>query len=174
MNLKKEIFLSDGNRPFWQIIIASLFFAFGFCCILYVFYVFYIIGFSAEAINGCLSLITLGIFASVGGFSFSLTKSISINLENEVLKSRYSVGLIGINYYSKIPRLEYVSIFKNPQEVFFEVKLWYEGNKYYTISYFDDINEAFNFGVLFSDKLNLDLLDATKRGYYNWVEKKQS
>jgi hypothetical protein len=171
MDLKKEIFLSDGKRPLWQIVIGSLFFAFGICCILYVLYIFYILGFNAESINGCLLLIILAIFASVGGFSFSLTKSISINLEKETLKSRYSVGLVGLNYYSKIPTLEYVSVFKNPQEVFFEVKLWYKGNKHYTIAYFDNTIDAINFGIMFSDKLSLNLLDATERGNFKWIDK---
>jgi len=87
-----------------------------------------------------------------------------------VLKSRYGFGLFSINQYSKIPTLEYISVYKNNQQGYFEVKLWYEGNKHYTIAYFETEKEAFDFGILFSAKLNLNLLDATEKGNPVWLE----
>ncbi|MGC4041235.1 MAG: hypothetical protein QM710_10730 [Flavobacterium sp.] len=168
---KKEIFLSDRNRPIWQTIIGALFYTCGLYCIFYFFYIYYYLGITEASLVASIHLLILLIFAAVGGMCFTITKTISINLETEVLKSRYGFGLFFINHYSKIPVLEYVSVYKNYQQNYFEVKLWHKGNKHYTIAYFATDKEAFDFGLLFSNKLNLDLLDATEKGQYEWIDK---
>ncbi|GAA4080330.1 hypothetical protein GCM10022389_28060 [Flavobacterium cheonanense] len=37
-----------------------------------------------------------------------------------------------------------------------------------------NINEAMSFGLLFSNKLNIDLLDATEKGNFKWIDKTKS
>jgi|SRR6218665_281557 len=167
---RKELFLSDGKRPLWQTIIGAIFYTCALYCIFYFLYIFYSFGFTESSVISCIRLLILLIFALVGGMCFTITKSISINIEKEVLKSRYGFGLFSINQYSKIPTLEYISVYKNNQQGYFEVKLWYEGNKHYTIAYFETEKEAFDFGILFSAKLNLNLLDATEKGNPVWLE----
>ena len=64
--------------------------------------------------------------------------------------------------------LDYVSVFKT-QKSEFEVNIWYGKNKHYNISNFETLNEAFILGRTLSDKLNLDLLDATEKGNSKWL-----
>jgi hypothetical protein len=61
--------------------------------------------------------------------------------------------------------------FKNIQTENIEVNLWYKKNKHLNITKFDDIEEALECGKTFSDKLKLDLLDATEKGNSQWIEK---
>lgn len=79
--------------------------------------------------------------------------------------------MIKVNYFSKIPILEYVSVFKNSQKEIFEVNLWYKGNKHYNVFNFEEFQSAFDFALLYSNKLNIDLLDATEKGNSKWIDK---
>ena len=53
----------------------------------------------------------------------------------------------------------------------FETNLWCEGNKYFQMFIFENSKEAFNFGKIVAEKLNIDLLDATEYGNNQWVER---
>ena len=94
-------------------------------------------------------------------------------MEKEKLKTEYAVGVFKYSYFSAIPTLEYVSVFRNPRNDVFEVNLWYKGNKHFNVSNFDDFEPAFQFGLHFSNRLNIDLLDASEKGNSKWIEKEQ-
>jgi hypothetical protein len=167
---QKEIVVSEGKRPFWQTIIA----AFLFCCtiflIFYIFYLLFMTGADPKGIKAVTGLIQMSIYAFMTGLSFSVVKTIYINIEKEKLKTEYSVGIFKISKYSQIPQLEYISVYRNPRDII-EVNLWYKGNKHYNVFNFDDLETAHNFGLAFSNKLNIDLLDATQKGNSKWVIK---
>lgn len=163
--------VSQGNRPLWQIIIGSFFYTIALCLAALFFYLFYTNGFNPEQIRGIIPIIGLAIFFFMAGLNFTLVITIYIDLEKEKLKTEYAVGYIKIYYHSPIPQLEYVSVFKYPNNSGFVVNLWYKGNKHFEIVDFDDFNQAFEFGFLFSNKLNLDLLDATEKGNSKWIDK---
>lgn len=169
---EKTVIVSQGNRPLWQIIIGSFFYTIMLCLVALFFYLFYKNSFDLERVNEIIAPITLAISFFMAGLGFTLVTTIYIDLEKEKLRTEYAVGMIKINYYSPIPKLEYVSIFKNPKSNIFLVNLWYKGNKHFEIIEFDYFSEAFEFGLLFSNKLNLDLLDATEKGNSKWVDKK--
>lgn len=168
---KKEIVISEGKRPFWQIIIAALLFTATLFILFYFFYALYIAGNNPSLVKKITSLLHLSVYTFLSGLSFSLVKTIYINLEKEKLKTEYSIGIIKINYHSTIPELEYVSVYKNPQTYNIEVNLWYKGNKHFNVFNFDEEKQAFEFGLQFSNKLNIDLLDATEERNFKWVDK---
>ena len=174
---KKEIVVSQGKRPFWQIIIASLLFTLSFFFLFYGFYKFYLMGLheaNTKVIKGNVSFFSLSIYAFLGGLHFSVYKTIFINTEKQKLKTQFSVGNIKVNYHSEVPELKYVSVFKNPNSDFIEVNLWYGKNKHFNVYNYENINEAMSFGLLFSNKLNIDLLDATEKGNSKWIDKTKS
>ena len=60
-------------------------------------------------------------------------------------------------------------MFNNVGAEQFEVNLWYEGNHHFNIMDFDNAQQAIDYGKLFSEKLNLKLLDATEKGNSKWI-----
>jgi hypothetical protein len=171
---QKEIIVSQRQRPFWQLIIASFLYTFSLFFLFYGFYKMYLMGLNetnVKVIKGNTSFFSLSLYAFFGGLKLSIHKTIFINTVKQKLKSQYSVGIIKVNYHSEIPELKYVSIFKNPKSESIEINLWYGKNKHFNVSNFEFVNDAMDFGLLFSNKLNIDLLDATEKGNFKWIDK---
>ena len=111
-------------------------------------------------------------FLIIASLSLSFNRTVMIDLEKEKLNVEYSLVGIKYSFYKQIPKLEYISVFKNSNGIF-EVNLWYVGNKHYTIYEFEEIEKdiAFSLANQVSNKLNLDLLDATEKGNFKWIDK---
>lgn len=164
-----EIIIHQGKRHFLEIVLGSVFFAIFIYLILEAIYLWF------EYQNFDLFLLlTRNLLLSSGfllvmGLTFTLTKSIIINPSSEKLISIYSVGVFSKRIESKIPELNYISIFKNAKDEF-EVNLWYEKNKHYKMYVFEKFGEAIALGKQLSKRLNIDLLNATKKGNFEWIE----
>ncbi|MGH2666255.1 hypothetical protein [Flavobacterium sp.] len=171
-NNQNLIIVSEGKKPFWQTVIAALLFMASIVFLFNFFYDLYVSGIAAETktTKRVIGYLKLSLFAFFGGLKFSLIKTLFIDSEREKLKTEYRVGIFKVNYYSEIPQLEYVSVFKNSQKEIFEVNLWYKGNKHFNVSNYEELQAALDFGIVFSKKLNLDLLDATEKGNSKWIE----
>jgi hypothetical protein len=161
---ENEIILSEKEKPFWQRIIAALLYT----AMIYVMYlVFHYLSIRWIAVG--LKYFELVLVLFIGALRFSLTTTICLNLSSQKLKTVYSVGPISIKDNSELPKLEYVSIFKNSMEEF-EVNLWHSKNKHYKICIFENFEEAINFGKYFALRLKIDLLDATEKGNSKWLD----
>lgn len=93
---------------------------------------------------------------------------IHFNFSNSKIKHSYSLG--ALNYSEKWQNLEnlnYISVFHTRSG--YEINLWYEKNKILNLLVLEDFEESLKKGAFFSEKLNIDLLDARKRGYHKWV-----
>ena len=95
---------------------------------------------------------------------------VCLALNKNKLISRYQLGPFSKDILSEIPELEYVAVFLNSKEEF-EVNLWYQGNKHYQMYQFEEKDQAMNLAKITSTKLNIDLLDATVKGDFKWVDK---
>lgn len=168
---QKEIVVSQGNVPLWKNIIAALLYTTSFVLLFMFVKNVSVFNQTTREIKRTGGLLNLAVFAFISGLKLSLTKTIFINIEGQKLKTQYNVGIISFKYYSKIPYLEYVSVFKPPHKDFFEVNLWYKGNKHFNVANYGEFQSAFDFGMLFSNKLNIDLLDATEKGDFKWIDK---
>ena len=168
-----EIIVSEGKKPLWILLVAAFLFTASLFFFVYHFYLLFDFGgqLKIKAIKGISSNIGVSVYAFLGAITLSKVKTIYIDLEKEKLRTQHSVGVFKVNYFSVIPELEYVSVFLNPQNEIFEVNLWYKGNKHYNVFNFEDYKSAFDFGLLFSNKLNIDLLDATEKGNSKWIDK---
>ena len=166
----KEITISDGERPFWQTIVAAFFYT--ITLVLIGFFLFLIIKadpFSRGHSKDLTSFIYGIVFFFMGGLNFSMVTSIFFDLEKEKMKVQYRVGPFKVNRFSEIPELKYVSVFKKEENSYL-VNLWYKGNKHFEIVEFGEFDPALEFGKTFSDRLKLDLLDATEKGNSKWIE----
>ena len=168
---QKDILISDGERPFWQTIVAAFFYTVAFgLVILFVLSIIKISFINLKYSKDLTSLIYLIVFFFMGGLNFSLVTSIFFDLEKEKMKVQYRVGYFKVNRLSEIPELKYVSVFFKTENSYL-VNLWYKGNKHFEIAEFAEIDSALEFGKAFSYKLKLDLLDATEKGNSQWIEK---
>lgn len=166
----QELLVSQGNRKWYEIALGSIFYAIIIFCILKMIY--YIIIYPEFNFALILFFATLKttVFLLPFGLGFTTVKSILINIKTNKLVTIYSVGLFNYKYNSEIPDLDYVSVFKNQKEEF-EVNLWYSKNKHYKMYIYETIEEAFLFGKTISNRLNIDLLDATEKGNSKWIDK---
>lgn len=171
MNLdQKEILISDGEKPFLQMIVAAFFYTIAFGLVaLFVLSIIKTSFSNLKQSKDLTSLIYLIVFFFMGGLNFSLVTNIFFDLEKEKMRVQYRVGYFKVNRLSEIPELKYVSIFFKTENSYL-VNLWYKGNKHFEIAEFAEFDSALEFGKVFSNKLKLDLLDATEKGNSKWIE----
>lgn len=97
--------------------------------------------------------------------------SVHLNFENQKIQHRYRVGIF--NYkevWQNLVELEYISVFRTRD--YYQVNMWYQKNKILNLMTIEDPDKAIENGYLIAERLNIDLLDARKRGYHKWVDKK--
>ena len=164
-----ELVVSEGKLPIWRAVIAAAFFA----MMCYVIYcdceLLYYVGFNEK--SGRLvanSLDGVG-FWLAGGITFAMTKTVLIDLDNDKLISRFGCGPFYRDRLTKVPSLEYVSVFLDGKERF-QVNLWYERNRHYQMYMFDDKEPAMEFALEVAKALKIDLLDATLTNNSQWID----
>ena len=168
-----ELIVTQGKRPFWKTLLAAVLFTATF----YFLYRFVLTCWyldveknNPKSVSGLLELIG---FCLTGGLYFSLVKTVLIDVDQDKLVSRFSIGPFSKRVHTNVPELEYVAVFLNAKDQY-EVNLWYKGNKHYKMYLFEEKRRAFQFAEMVSQKLKLDILDATERGNSKWIEFLQS
>lgn len=168
-NFKNEILISPGERKWYEILLASIFYT----VFAYLFFTTIYNLISKNDLGLLISDFYHLIFASgfliSMGLNFSMVKDVFINVKDQYLISRYRVGSFSYDVKSKLPNLEYVSIFKNAKDEF-EANLWYGKNNHYQMYTFESFEEALDFGKIIAHKFDLDILDATEKGNFKWLE----
>jgi len=168
---KNEILLSKSDRPFWHFIVALVFYIGAVGLVVYPLYMVNTYPEGSIREKDLSGFITIALFAFIIALGFSVVKTRYLNLEKEKLQTEFRLAFLKMKIYSSMPHLEYVSVFNNIGAEQFEVNLWYEGNHHFNIMDFEDAQHALDYGRLFSDKLNLKLLDATVKGNSKWIDK---
>lgn len=169
-NKKNEVLISPGERHILEILLASVFYAVLVFLIFNIIYYYTQNGSIAFVIQNLVKTISMSGFLIMMGLRFSMVKDILINVKDQYLISSYRVGRFKYDVKSKLPNLEYVSIFKNAKDEF-EANLWYGKNNHYQMYTFEAFEEALNFGKIIAEKFELDILDATEKGNFEWIDK---
>jgi ABC-type uncharacterized transport system fused permease/ATPase subunit len=95
---------------------------------------------------------------------------IHLNFSNLKIMHSYSIGVFNYNEkWQNLEDLEYISVFNTANG--YEVNLWYKKNKILNLIALEDFDEVLKKAFYISEKLNIDLLDARKRGYHKWINK---
>jgi hypothetical protein len=170
---KSKIIISEGVRPLWQTMTASIFFTLAIILLAMFFF-----GYEIVPLNGKDNSWNFGVFyfataCMVQGVIFSKVKSIFFDLENQKYKEEYRVGPICLGRWKTLPKIEYVSVFKQLKEnksYTYEVNLWVKGNRSFTIYEGLDLGATFAMGETTAKTLNIDLLDATVPNNFKWVK----
>lgn len=165
-----KLLISQGKRKWYEIVLGSILYSIilFFLCKMF----FYSILYKSFKLFTLYLIVSLKIFGLVMPIALSLTvvKDILINTKTNKLVTTFSVGPFCYKYNSVIPQLDYVSVFKNGKDEF-EVNLWYAKNRHYNMFNYETFEDAMLFGKTVSNKLNIDLLDATEKGNFKWIDK---
>ena len=169
--MNDHIVIDEKVKPFWQTIIAALAFTLALAFILYS--IFYL---KWDDKNSAYSgkTFTRGLYLILIGIVLSVHKRIYIDLEKSRFRSTNEVGPIKIGNWVTINNYEYVSIFTQPLtdgSFTFKVNLWYDKNKHFTLYEKNNFESALELAYILSEKLNIDLLDATIPNDFKWIDK---
>jgi len=166
---ENELVVSEGKKSRFENILAGVFYTIFSLLVLSVLYNVLIDESSWIFIQSIYAPLTAALFCLALALNYSIAKTRLIDLKKNKLISRYSIGPFMQDQLSEVPKLEYVAVFKNPEH-FYEVNLWFNGNKHYRMDHFDKETDAFSFARNVANKLNLRLLDASVKGSHKWIE----
>ena len=103
-------------------------------------------------------------------FLFSIVVRDYIHFNFSKNKMRYSYSFGNFKYNKKwqdLVDLKYISVFNT--ENGYEVNLWKKKKEILNLFMLNESNEAFKNALFFADKLNIDLVDARKRGNHRRI-----
>lgn len=165
---KEEIYISQGKRPFWQIIIAALLYTGSFFCIYLLIAAdgFGKIGDKARNIGG---LLQIAILLFGNAIAFSVVKDYHFDFKNSRYKTLYGVGPIKLGKWKTFKNLDYVSVFLNGSEEY-EINLWHDKNQHFNISKVASKDIAFEYAKAIAKELYLQVFDATVKNDFKWLE----
>jgi len=161
---KNDVFISQGVRPIWHLIIAATCYTLVVVCA----YQFYSDLFPSTNklrhfnVNWIYVIIMLLFYA----IKFSLVYHYYFDFEKKKYKIEKTIGPIKMGKWKEFKKLNYVSVFKNTKELY-EVNLWYNKNKHFNIVTFDEYNEGLKIGKEIATKMKLELFDATTKSTSN-------
>ncbi|WP_299337654.1 hypothetical protein [uncultured Psychroserpens sp.] len=146
-----------------------------------------IIGFAAILI-GVLGLINFVYFALVPllfGVMMLKTEGSEINLESKTYRKINSFLGVHFGKWQPLQNPEYISVFNTTEDItvralsaettnsfpIIVLNIFYERNKKITVYKTKHVKDAFEVASHIADALMIDLLDATEKGDYKWVDK---
>ncbi|MES2546037.1 MAG: hypothetical protein V4548_14225 [Bacteroidota bacterium] len=167
-----ELVVAEGERALWKTLLAAVLFTYMVYNIYLMAQLFFDFGFCNEFINRIPNFIKGICYGLSGGIAFSITKTILLDVDNNKLISRYCVGPFSKDVLTIAPKLEYVAVYLDPKD-YYQVNLWYKGNKHYKMYRFDKKLIAMKFGIQVANKLNINLLDKTDLKNPIWINKSE-
>jgi hypothetical protein len=146
-----------------------------------------ILGFVALLIGllGLISLIYLALVPLLFGFMMLKTDGSEIDLESKTYRKTNSLLGFTIGKWQTLQNPEYISVFNTTEDItvravtaettnsfpIIALNIFYERNKKITIYKTEDIKDAYDVASHIADALAIDLLDATVKNDYKWVDK---
>ncbi len=101
---------------------------------------------------------------------YIVTKVAHINFTEKKIKYELEIGRLSFRKkWKKLKNLKYISVFKVEEN--YHVNLWYEKKKIINLFMTPELKEAFDNAFKIANKFDIDLVDATVKGYHNYVDK---
>ncbi|WP_299548229.1 hypothetical protein [Seonamhaeicola sp.] len=167
---KADLIIRESSKPIINKIIVSLLYAGFFTYTIYLFMHKDIWNHPDRwTVIILLSILLIIIFSST--FMSIASHSIHIRIEDKKIQHQYRVGVFRYKeVWQNLVDPEYISVFKNGG--YYLINLWYQKNGILNLMALKNYDKAIEKGLLISEKLNIDLLDARERGHHKWVNKK--
>lgn len=176
----KNIIISEGKRPIWQISIALLCYA-GAVTL----FIMIIVDSKFSSIRDAKNTFALLGFSIVLfslGLRFSLIQNILFDIKNKRFKKEFDIGFTKLGKWKQLPNLEYISVFKQDTSsdsdgdgrktrgIIYNVNVWHQTSKHFTIYSNHYPDPALEMGKHIATSLKIDLLDATDPHNRIWIE----
>ncbi len=153
------------KTPVWQKILGFTFFAFGL--------------YELTALN------FIGLISITLAYMFLKTEGSEIDLKSKTYRKITSVLGLKFGKWQHLDTPEYISVFNTSESVTVRaitaettnsrpiilLNLFFENNRKVTVYKTEDGKDAFNVASHIADALMIDLLDATEKGNFRWVDK---
>jgi len=168
----KNVIISEGNRPLWQLVIAAAHYT-AIEILLFFFFTKFEFTTNTKILRGSFSLLEAAIFLIPSALAFSVVRSSLFDMKNKQFKIAYGVGPINWGTWRALPEIQYVSIFRQSKadgNFVYEVNLWYKKNKHFNIYQNTHADTVELMGRSVAQTLNVDLWDATVPHKEHWVE----
>ncbi|EDP98525.1 hypothetical protein U8527_21185 [Kordia algicida OT-1] len=166
--MKDEVIISQGNRSLWHNILAAFFYAVTISCVVFFFYSLEF-SFETEYVKNEVAFIQVAILSASAAFFYSVIQTYYFDFKNNQYKHERAILMFKLGKWKPLPALEYVSVFKKDDD-FYQVNVWYVGNKHFKIYQMFDEAEALEVGKKLAKTLQIDLLDATVANNSKWIE----
>lgn len=159
------MYISNGKRPLWHIILAAFFFTASF-------FVLYLVCFENSIIDhrrqyGGLAYMI--VFGFMMGIRFSQVIDYQFDFEHMEYKRIYTYGFIKFSNKFPFENLKYIAVFRKDEQLY-EVNLWHGKNKRFTISSYLEPKDALMNARYIAEKLQLDIWDATNPHNADWLD----
>lgn len=166
--IKSEFIIREPNISWFNRILFAFIFSGFFTLVVFLFSNSRLA--SEDILNVIKHLIILFFILIIFFIHLVIRHYIHINFTKFKIQHSYSIGFFKYNEkWQNLIDLKYVSIFHTSNG--YEINLWYKKNRTLNLAVLKDYNEAIKKGYFFSEKLNIKLLDARKRGEHRWIDK---
>jgi len=165
---EKTVLITEGGLPLWKRIAVSGILTFIIFLIIRHF-LNHSFSFSEEYLIGLIKSLEIPIYLMGVAIYLSITNNYYFDFYKKKYKKELSFLFFKYGKWKRLPELEYVSAFKNSHDEF-EVNLWYYKNRHFKIAIYYDFDDAINAAYKISNTMNIDLLDATTRGDFKFVD----
>lgn len=151
---RKDIYVSKGTKAWWKLIFPALCFSFT----LYAIFQSFNYEQAESTPFGIVILVSLltTLPLIVLGIVFSMVKDFHFDFIQKKYKIVKRVGPLGFGKWRKFEALNYISVYKNSDDLF-EIKLWYNGNRHYSIDVFKNDQDAIKKGKELAKNLSINI-----------------
>ena len=157
-----------SKRPFWHFLIALPLYYFSISMVFKTFELF-----SSGKIIEVLKFVLAIFFMLICAAGLTFTKRVYTNAKLKKVRFNFTLVNIPLCKDSVFENVIYVSVYKNYSDRDFEIYVWLSETKKKSISVHLDLESAFSYALKIADGLKVDLLDATEKGNFKWVEKEK-
>lgn len=173
MEENKNLFILGKPRSLLQIILASFFYS------ITIFFIWIAMNrmvyperCTRDEYKGSVILLELTSITLLIAIFLSARISLFIDFKKQKIFEHYNLGICRFKllFLKDFSNIDYISIFL-PNDNKFYIMVWLKDKNKLSLCSFNDFEPALNFGKLISSKLNIDLLDATEKGNFKWIDK---
>lgn len=146
-----------------------------------------ILGFGAIGVGvfGIFNLVYFALVPLLFGFMMLKTEGSEIDLESKTYRKTNSILGFSLGKWQPLYDTEYVSVFNTTEDItvralsaettnsfpIIVLNIFYQKNKKLTVYKTKNLRDAFDVASHIADALLIDLLDATEKNDYKWVDK---
>ncbi|KAF2334800.1 hypothetical protein [Flavobacterium ginsenosidimutans] len=166
--LEFDQLIYKSKRPFWHFLIALPLYYFSISMIFKTLDLF-----SSGKIIEVLKFVLATFFMLICAAGLTFTKRVYTSSKLKTVRFNFTLFKIPLCKDSVFKNVQYISVYKNHSDRDFEIYIWLSETKKKSISVHLDLKSAFSYALKIADGLQVNLLDATEKGNFKWVEKEK-